>query len=380
MRRQGNGVVTTVLIAAVFGIVACSAVDQPMTFMEALQCNLNIYVNGALQATEVPFNAELDPSELVTSRQTEIKLAFNSSVFMESVYIKINSSSVKAYCYNDSAPTVVQPFGPLLYNGDLIKAVTNRIGGLPACESIPGCDGFTLATLVFYRQFPAACTRFRIDLNATFYKNPNATIPFDPDIQASTPVHIALSSVGASAKSDCCGADRKVAATASILSKLAGSGSGKKGLLKAQALDQQHQQSTTKINHNHFRALSEPPADYEEIGTTDYQTVVTNSTAEDRRLAHATDESTTSLELSLFIPLGVLGGILFIAFIIYQVNAAGKAAATAAAAAASASSTTVSGHASHERQSFISRGDSKRSDTAEMTRRYKGQNFGNGGY
>jgi hypothetical protein len=288
-----------------------------------LHCNLTLYINSVVQPDQAPYDPTQDPSQLVTARETILKIDLPDPTDASLYYIHINLPSVKAYCYNDSTPTILQPFGPVSYNGDLIKAVTSRIGGLPACAGIPGCDGFALSTLLFYRQFPVPCTRFRIELDANIYED------------ADSPVAVSSSSFSS------------MSTAASIYSRLA-------------------------TNKKKASILSVPlPENYTLLGTTDTLVFVINSTAADRALAHASDSGTTAFELGLLIPVGVLFGVLFIVAIGVMINNANKAAIAAKAAS---SSSNVSGHAYSDSQRLMS-SDGKRLSDIEMQggerRRYR---------
>jgi len=315
--------VLLLLLLAPTPISGSQAIDDLFT---DLHCNLTLYINSVVQPDQAPYDPTQDPSQLVTARETVIKIDLPDPTDASLYYIHINLPSVKAYCYNDSTPNILQPFGPVSYNGDLIKAVTSRIGGLPACAGIPGCDGFALSTLLFYRQFPVPCTRFRIELDANIYED------------ADSPVAVSSSSFSS------------MSTAASIYSRLA---------------------TNTK---NKASIQSMPlPENYTLLGTTDTLVFVINSTAADRDLAHASDSGTTAFELGLLIPVGVLFGILFIVVIGVMINNANKAAIAAKAAASGGSN--VSGHISSDSQRLMSSDGKRTSSDIEMQggerRRYR---------
>lgn len=317
------------LLQAPTPIRGSQAIDDLFT---DLHCNLTLYINSVVQPDQAPYDPTQDPSQLVTARETTIKIDLPDPTDASLYYIHINLPSVKAYCYNDSTPNILQPFGPVSYNGDLIKAVTSRIGGLPACAGIPGCDGFALSTLLFYRQFPVPCTRFRIELDANIYED------------ADSPVAVSSSSFSS------------MSTAASIYSRLA----------------------TNNNNKKKASIQSMPlPENYTLLGTTDTLVFVINSTAADRDLAHASDSGTTAFELGLLIPVGVLFGVLFIVAIGVMINNANKAAI--AAKAASSSGSNVSGHAYSDSQRLVSSSDGKRMSDIEMQggerRRYREPRF-----
>jgi hypothetical protein len=324
-----SGFLLLLLLVAPAVIKGDQAADDLFT---DLHCDLKLYINSIVQPDQAPYDASQDPSELVTTRETVIKAAFNDSTYLGQYYIVINAASVKAYCYNDSTPTVLQPFGPIAYNGDLIKAVSTRLGGLAECRGIPGCDGFTLQTLVFYRQFPLACTRFRIELDANIYEDADAAA-----LSSSSPSLMSSSS------------ETKKPAFYSKLGKKAGlfsaGGGGRLSVLSATL-----------------------PENVTLLGTTDTLVYVINSTADDRNKAHATDESTTAFELGLLLPVGILFGVLFIVVIGVAISNANKASIAAKAAGTS----NVSGRTHYsDNVSLIS--DGKRSSDAEMqgTQRFR---------
>jgi hypothetical protein len=320
-QRLSSAFTTTVVISALLllllapaPISGSQAIDDLFT---DLHCNLTLYINSVVQPDQAPYDPTQDPSQLVTARETTIKIDLPDPTDASLYYIRINPTSIKAYCYNDSTPTVLQPFGPVSYIGDLIKAVTVRIGGLPACAGIPGCDGFELSTLLFYRQFPVPCTRFRIELDANIYED------------ADSPTAVSSSSFSS------------MSVAASIYSRLA----------------------TNKKKNTGVSVSSVPlPENYTLLGTTDTLVFVINSTAADRALAHASDSGTTAFELGLLIPVGVLFGVLFLVAIGIAINNANKAAIAAKAAS---SSSNVSGHAYSDNQRLMS-SDGKRMSDIEM--------------
>jgi hypothetical protein len=132
--------------------------------LEDLQCDANITIGATFQSA-------IDTNALLTldTDTIPILLSLDSLDFRALYTIQISLPSVQVFAYADTNTTQTLTVIPLNWS-QLLPAVTTFPGNMPACQGIPGCDGFILNTALFMRLFVPAAKFYILRLTVDFFQ------------------------------------------------------------------------------------------------------------------------------------------------------------------------------------------------------------------